>query len=165
MTDKNTDDNIADVIDISSRMTSRREYDILSNFALKPFTIDGISFQCLEGFLQCLKTDDEETQLQFCEMKGSRAKMTALHIDWKSKQTLYWRGRAYGRHTEEYQHLISRAFQECYDQCAPFRRILAQTGNAVLTHTIGKDDPTDTILTIDEFVGRLTKLRQCGKLL
>lgn len=91
-------------------------------------------------------------------------KTSAPRFTGRIKQTLYWAGRAYGRHTEEYQALLSRAYQACYEQCEEFRLLLAKTGNAILKHSIGKDDPTQTILTIDEFVGRLVRLRDCGTL-
>lgn len=157
-------DNEGLVIDISSRMKVRPEFAPLSNLGYKPFSMDGVEFQCLEGFLQALKTDDAERQLEICGMNGPRAKNVGSEIQWKKKQTLYWKGKAYGRHTEEYQQLISRAFQACYDQCEDFRRLLAETGNAILAHSIGKEDATETILTIEEFVGRLTRLRECGAL-
>ncbi|MBE6418673.1 MAG: hypothetical protein E7031_00925 [Akkermansiaceae bacterium] len=155
------------IIDISSRIHENKnpEFALLSNLGHKPFRIDGLSFECLEGFLQCIKTDDEARQMDFCAMLGRQAKKEGSKIAWKHKQTLYWKGRAYGRHTEEYQQLISRAFQECYQQCEEFRTVLAATGNAILDHTIGKVDPTDTILTIEEFVSRLTRLREYGSLL
>ncbi|MDO5465407.1 MAG: hypothetical protein Q4F40_10780 [Akkermansia sp.] len=152
------------IIDISSGMKDYPQFAVLSNLGDKPFVMDGIEFKCLEGFLQALKTDDRERQMELCDMRGGMAKREGSKIEWKLKQTLYWQGRAYGRHTEEYRQLISRAFQTCYDQCELFRKALAATGRATLAHSIGKDDPTQTILTIDEFVGRLLRLRECGTL-
>ncbi len=153
------------VIDISSRMKDFPEFAPLSNLGAKPFVMDGVECACLEGFLQALKTPDRERQVEICAMNGPHAKCVGAKIIWQDKQTLYWCGRAYGRHTQEYQELISRAYQACYDQCEEFRRLLAQTGNAILEHSIGKTDPTQTILTIDEFVGRLERLREKGTLL
>lgn len=40
-----------------------------------------------------------------------------------------------------------------------FRRALLATHNAVLTHSIGKKNPSETILTRNEFCSRLTKIR------
>lgn len=126
--------------------------------------MDGIQFLCLEGFLQALKTDIPALQMGICAMTGFPAKRRGSTIDWTAKQTLYWKGKAYGRHTQEYQTLIDRAFQACHDQCSEFRDALNATGNATILHTIGKDDPTQTILTIAEFVDRLIRLRDFGTL-
>ena len=151
-------------IDISARMDDYPQFRILSNLAHKEFVLDGIQFQCLEGFLQAVKTDIPSLQKAICAMEGFPAKRRGSKIDWWTMQTLYWNGKAYGRHTQEYQELIDRAFQACYDQCPAFRTRLAETGNATITHTIGKDDPTQTILTISEFVDRLIRLRDFGTL-
>ena len=156
--------NVVRVIDISSRMKDYPEFAPLSTLGDKPFVFDGVECAGLEGFLQALKTPDREQQIEICSFKGPHAKNFGSKIYWQDKQTLYWAGRAYGRHTEEYQELISRAYQACYDQCEDFRILLAKTGNAILKHSIGKDDPTQTILTIDEFIGRLVRLRACGTL-
>lgn len=151
-------------IDISSKMNDFPQFRGVSNLAPKEFVMDGIQFLCLEGFLQALKTNDPDLQMEICSMGGYQAKRRGSKILWQNKQTLYWQGKAYGRHTEEYQQLISRAFQTCYDQCAEFRKLLAKTGNATITHSIGKEDPTQTILTISEFVNRLMQLRNTGTL-
>lgn len=151
------------IIDVSSRKRDCPEFDQLSNLADRPFVMDGIHFLSLEGFLQCIKTNDSEIQMSFCKMTGKQAKRAGRTLEWQQHQTLYWKGKAYGRHTEEYQQLISRAFQESYHQSEEFRTLLAATGDAVLIHSIGKQDPTQTILTESEFVNRLLFLREYGK--
>jgi hypothetical protein len=40
-----------------------------------------------------------------------------------------------------------------------FKKALLATGQEILTHSIGKSDSSDTILTEEEFCSRLMKLR------
>jgi hypothetical protein len=40
-----------------------------------------------------------------------------------------------------------------------FKKALLATGNATLTHTIGKTKQSETVLTKNEFCSRLTKIR------
>ena len=42
------------------------------------------------------------------------------------------------RDGKDYQTFIDRAYQAMYDQCESFRKALATTGKAVITHSIGK---------------------------
>jgi hypothetical protein len=51
-----------------------------------------------------------------------------------------------------------------YEQNAAFRKALKDSGDAVLQHSIGKTNESDTVLTVSEFVGRLTRLRRGEKL-
>ena len=44
-----------------------------------------------------------------------------------------------------------------------FRNALLATENATLTHAIGKNDATKTVLTTKEFVSRLTRIRESLK--
>ena len=81
------------------------------------------------------------------------------------EQKLYWLGIEYKRDSKEYQDLLNRLFQSAYDQCESFRKALAATRNAKLTHSIGKRKIAETVLTEQEFCSRLTKLRDSGKLL
>ena len=45
-----------------------------------------------------------------------------------------------------------------------FKAALEASGQANLTHNIGKSDPTKTVLTRNEFCSRLIKLRNFGTL-
>ena len=124
------------------------------------FVLDGIECASMEGFLQSLKIRDVEDQRQVCRMVGADAKIWgSQHSGWKEDQTLYWLGKKYYRHSDEYLDLVLRAFFECSKQNNDFVKALLATGEKKLTHSIGKKDPFDTILTEDEFCLLLTKLR------
>ncbi len=137
---------------------------VLSNFAANTFELDGVLCASMEGFLQSLKVQDVDKQAEICSLVGGRAMRAGRRHDWKSSQLLYWRGQVYGRHTVEYQALITRAYQACYEQCAEFRAALAATVGLRLAHSLGKSDPSQTVLTEIEFTERLTRLRDCGTL-
>lgn len=136
----------------------------LSNFPPHPFTFDGIVCSSMEGLLQSFKFKNPEMQVFVCSLVGFKAKTKGKNKNWYEYQTLYWQGIEYKRDSDDYQKLLDRAYQALYDCSDSFRRALVASGNATLTHSIGKSDMSRTILTEREFVSRLTKLRECGKL-
>lgn len=130
----------------------------LSNFAPHPFVIDGVQCNSMEGFLQSLKFSNQEMQIEVCKMVGKQAKFKGKKKKWWKTQTLYWKGVSIKRDSTEYQELLDRAFN-CLSQNDSFKRALLATGKSVLTHSIGKNDPSETVLTKQEFCSRLTKIR------
>ena len=139
----------------------------LSNFAPHKFIFDGVECASLEGLLQSFKFDKVPVQIEVCTLVGLKAKMRGKNRNkaWKSRQTLWWKGLAIDRHGDEYQNLLDMIYQSVYDQNDSFRRALAATQKAVLTHSIGHNKESDTILTEREFCSRLTKLRDNGYLI
>ena len=84
----------------------------------------------------------------------------AISIEkWQTTQTLHWKGQELPRRSQEYQELLDRAF-DALAQNEGFQRALGASGDAVLTHSMGKRSEAQTVLTIREFCGRLTKLRE-----
>jgi len=133
----------------------------LSNFAPHPFYFDGIWCASMEGLLQAFKFKDANVQVEVCKLVGLKAKYKGKKRNkaWKRIQTLWWMYKEYKRGSDEYQKLLDRA----YDALATnkkFQKALLATGNAVLKHTIGSSDPSNTILTRQEFCSRLTKIRE-----
>lgn len=130
----------------------------LSNFAPHPFEIDGVLCNSMEGFLQSLKFSNPDMQVEVCKLVGKQAKFKGKKKKWWKTQTLWWRGVEIKRDSEEYQILLDRAF-DALSQNDGFKKALIATGNATLTHSIGKNDPSTTVLTRQEFCSRLTKIR------
>ena len=131
----------------------------LSNFAPHGFVIDGVECASMEGFLQSLKFNNPDIQVEICKLVGKAAKAKGASKNWRQKQTLYWKGKTYKRDSEEYQKLLDKA----YNQLAKnegFKKALLATGNATLTHSIGKKKISETVLTTKEFTSRLTKIRE-----
>ncbi len=135
----------------------------LSNFAPHPFIIDGIPCNSMEGFLQSLKFKNIDMQKYVCSLVGKSAKYKGKDKKWWKTQTLYWQGKEYKRDSQEYQILLNRAYNALY-QNEGFRKALEASRPATLSHSIGKNDPSKTVLTQAEFVGRLMKLRMGKKL-
>lgn len=135
----------------------------LSNFAPHPFEIDGVQCNSMEGFLQSLKFASIDMQKHVCTLVGKAAKFKGKKRKWYNDQVLYWNGKMYGRKSDEYQNLLNRAYNALY-QNSGFKKALEATNGAVLTHSIGKNDKTKTVLTSQEFCSRLTHLRDKGEL-
>jgi predicted NAD-dependent protein-ADP-ribosyltransferase YbiA (DUF1768 family) len=130
----------------------------LSNFHPHPFVIDGVQCASMEGFLQSLKFESKEMQEYVCTLVGYAAKKKGRPKNWQQSQTLWWRGKAIKRNSKEYQDLLDRAY-DALNENSKFRAALEATGDAVLTHSIGKNKTSETVLTTREFCSRLTKLR------
>lgn len=130
----------------------------LSNFAPHTFTIDGIECASMEGFLQSLKFSNPDIQREVCKLVGKAAKFKGKKKKWFRTQTLYWLGQEIKRDSEEYQNLLDRAYNELAKN-EGFRKALLATGNATLTHSMGKKKINETVLTVQEFVSRLYDIR------
>lgn len=131
----------------------------LSNFSPHPFVIDDVECASMEGFLQSLKFSNPDMQKEVCKMVGKQAKFKGKKKKWYKTQTLYWQGQEIKRDSEEYQQLLDRAF-EALAANESFKKALLATGNATLTHSIGKNKQSETVLTKSEFCSRLMKIRE-----
>lgn len=131
----------------------------LSNFAPHKFIIDGVGCNSMEGFLQSLKFKNSEMQKEICKLVGVSAKRAGAKKDWKKDQILYWLGNSIKRDSNEYQNLLDRAYLEL-SKNEKFRKALISTGDSALTHSIGKRKKNETVLTVNEFCGRLVKIRE-----
>ena len=130
----------------------------LSNFAPHPFVIDGVECSSMEGFLQSLKFKNPEMQREVCKLVGKAAKMKGKGKNWQRKQELYWLGQTIDRHSKEYQVLLNRAYDELAKNSS-FQKALLATKDATLTHNIGRNDESQTVLTKREFISRLVRIR------
>lgn len=130
----------------------------LSNFAPHKFIIDNIECASMEGFLQSLKFSSPEMQREVCKLVGKAAKFKGKKKKWYRTQMLYWQGKEIPRDSDEYQELLDRAYT-ALSQNESFKKALLATGNATLTHSMGKRKTNETVLTVQEFTSRLYKLR------
>jgi len=147
------------MIDISSTQDIK-----LSNFEEYNFTIDGVICSSMEGFLQSLKLPDIAKQREICDLVGIKAKSKGSKRNkaWKSNQILYWKGKEYKRDGLEYQYLLYRAFNSLYKSNPEYLETLVKTGYQELKHSIGKNDIKDTVLTTQEFLHHLNRIRAIG---
>ena len=130
----------------------------LSNFSPYEFEIDGVTCSSMEGFLQSLKFKDENMQIHVCTLVGKQAKFKGKKKKWWKTQTLYWQGKEYKRDSEDYQMLLDRAY-DALSKNTSFKKALLATGSSNLTHSMGKRNKSETVLTEREFCSRLTILR------
>ena len=128
-----------------------------------PFPLESELVTCLsmESFLQSLKIPDANTQKYFCEnylgYVACKAKLTMP--DWRKDQTLYWMGRSIDRHSEDYQELLTTAYDRLFESNPYFKNIvLPHFKGYLLVHTIGCDNPQETILTEAEYISQLNRL-------
>ena len=112
----------------------------------------------MEGLLQSFKFSNPEMQKEVCKLVGKQAKFKGKKKKWFKTQTLYWQGKEFKRDSEEYQELLDRAF-DALSTNESFKKALLATGNATLTHSIGKTQQSTTVLTRSEFCSRLTRIR------
>ena len=136
----------------------------LSNFAPHKFTFRGVECGSMEGLLQSLKFKNPEMQKEICKLVGRQAKAKGANKNWKTDQTLWWDGNPIKRNSKDYQDLLDEAFESMYRDSESFRKALIISGDAVLTHSIGKSKENDTVLTVREFCGRLMRLRRNTRL-
>ena len=151
---------IGKAIDISS--TSKYPSGYLSNFTPYTFTFRGIEFTSMESLLQGLKFEGVETQNSVFQRVGVKAKLRGKKRKWYLNQTLYWQGVPMKRDSAEYRAIVEEAY-EALSQNKDFQKALLATGEKTLYHTMGKSDPTRTILTEEEFCELLTKIRTALK--
>ncbi len=112
----------------------------------------------MEGLEQAFKFENAHVQELTCKLVGIGAKRKGSKKDWRSSQTLWWKGKSYPRKSEEYQILLDAAYDALMTN-TNFQKDLLSTGDAVFTHSIGKNKESDTVLTEREFVSRLHRLK------
>ena len=131
----------------------------LSNFSPHPFVLDGVECASMEGFLQSLKFKNPDMQKEVCKLVGKAAKFKGKKKKWWRDQILYWKGKEYKRDSQEYQELLTRAYDALFEN-EGFRKALEATNNATLTHSLGSRDIHRTVLTEREFISQLNRLRK-----
>jgi hypothetical protein len=144
------------MIDIHSQMPGIP--GILSNLHPKAFIMNGLFYGSIEGFLQGLRCKDPVRQQEIFRLVGIQAKRTGYENPIKNN-TLYYKGLPFDRHSDYYQKLLDKAFMCCFVQNDIFQKALYDSVGHELAHSIGKTDPNDTILTNQEFLSRLDKIR------
>ena len=122
--------------------------------------LDGVYIASMEGFLQALKEPARDKQYVICRLVGLQAKQAGAKKHWQFKQKLYWQGKAYDRASPEYRDLVFNAYMEMMYQSTTFKQALCDSLEEPFTHSIGSDDPTETVLTAAEFCKMLTKVRE-----
>lgn len=148
-------------IDINSQ--SQYPADVLSNLYPKPFFMNGKFCGSIEGFLQGCRVKCPIEQEKVYGMSGIKAKSQGYKHPIKN-DTLYHLGKPFNRHSAYYQSLLLGAYQKCFAQNEKFQKALYDTLDCELIHSIGKNDPNETILTNKEFISILRVLQKTHKI-
>jgi hypothetical protein len=98
-------------------------------------------------------------QKHICTLVGFAAKKAGSGKNWQRDQTLYWKDKAIKRDSAEYQELLDGAYWALFSQNEKARKALLATGDANLTHSIGRNKKSETVLTKQEFCSRLMDIR------
>lgn len=130
----------------------------LSNFTPRKFEVRGIPCNSMEGFLQGLKFKNPDMQKEVFSLVGIKAKRKGSKKNWQRTQTLWFQGEPIARSSKEYQDLIDEAYDALFSNEKAKKTLLA-SGDANLTHSIGKRDAKKTVLTEREFCSRLMRIR------
>ena len=131
----------------------------LSNLGRRHFIFDGVECASIEGALQSFKFQDVNMQVEICKNYGQKARKSGQKKNWKQTQILYWKGEAIKRDSTEYQALLDLLYQSAFEQCDKYREDIVSCVGVTFKHSVGKRKKQDTVLTEQEFVSRLTKLR------
>ena len=139
--------------------------NILSNMWPHSFVMGNIQYTCMESFLQSLKFEKEEDANRIRKLPNFEARREGQKGNgWKKAQKLYWDGIEIDRQSSLYYDIVYCAFEHMCEQNFLFRVALKLTGEKQLDHSIGVDDPTNTILTRQDFSNFLHKLREGQKM-
>lgn len=145
---------------IDARISANGLGKELSNLMPYAFTFDEIECGGMEGFLQSLKLANPYRQKEVAALSGVVAyKVGQDYNYWQDDQTLYWKGTPYPRIGKSYNSLITRAYDACLDQNVNFIMTLVKSEDAIIEHSIGKVDPSKTVLTASEYIYHLYRLR------
>lgn len=131
----------------------------LSNFSPHPFVFRGVECNSMEGLLQSFKFSNPDMQKEVCKLVGFAAKKKGSNKKWYRTQTLWWNGEEIKRDSDTYQQMLDEAYLAMFTQNDKARKALLATGNATLTHSIGRKKQNETVLTIQEFCSRLMHIR------
>ncbi len=153
---------LVDVIDISYE--SEGVAKTLSNLYPYDFHVSCTQCSSIEGFLRSLTIQDTRVQREVCKLSGINAyRIKKALPDWRGDQTLFWGENSFKRETSEYFDCISAAYTKLFEKNGLFRYFLLSTGDNILIHSRGKSNPKDTILTDNEFIFQLYRLRNLAK--
>lgn len=131
----------------------------LSNFAAHTFEFRGFTINSMEGLIAGLTYKDPIEQMRIFLLTGLDAKHSTL--PWEYSLKVYWQGTPIDRCSQAYQDLFDEAYNALYKN-ADFRKALDSTKGKEIRHTMGCRDRMKTLLTEQEFVGRLKRLRDTG---
>ena len=160
---KCTWDSLYDTIDISYKDELTSPLSNLFPHKFVFYTCDEDKTTCLsmESFIQSLRVKDPLLQKYVCENYTGLAayKLRRTLGDWRDDGIVYWQGKPIIREFEEYDKLITTAYDRLFESNPIFREVvLKKFKNFHIIHSIGDDSRSQSLLTEDEYRYQLNRL-------
>ena len=130
----------------------------LSNFHPYKFMFREREFTSMEALLQGIKFESIEKQEQIFSLVGVKAKYKGKKSKWYQNQKLYFQGEEIVRDSIQYQEFLDEAFNALFLN-KEAQKVLINTRGFSLIHSIGKKDMRQTVLTEQEFISQLLRIR------
>lgn len=137
----------------------------LSNLYPISFKFRGKKVASIEGVLQGIKYKDKKMQnlvLKYSGLDAYHTRGANTANFWGNNGTLYWQGKPIDRHSEEYQLFLDELYISALKNPI-YKSALLATGDKYLLHHIGNVNPSETVLTREEYEQRLNTLRDFAK--
>lgn len=126
------------------------------------FEIDGMQCASLDGFIESLKFEKIKDQKNITKRVGNDAKKRGIQKDNLGNQTasrkVFWQGESFNRNSKKFKDLLSRVFREMAKN-PNYQAALMATEDSDFTHSKGKTNKKDTLLTKKELIENLQELR------
>ena len=135
---------------------------MLSNLFPYEIHFKGHAAKSLEGIFQGIKHKEPEVQkviMQYFGMDALYTREANKINDWRESQTLYFGNQSMLRGSEQYQQFIDELYTAAL-QNPLYAKAVRCAGNKTILHSIGKDDPKQTVLTRNEFESRLNSIKE-----
>ena len=122
--------------------------------------MNGILIESWEGFIQSLKTPDKLIKRKLYQLYGYQAQKQGQKINWWDRQEVYWIDAPIDRQSKQYTKLITKSYDNLFEQNGDFRKALEQSLPYKLDHSKGKTNKHDTLLTRKEYLYQMERLRK-----
>ena len=130
----------------------------LSNLYPYNFELDGMHYASMEAFIGSLRTPSKVEKQKLYSTSGMESWVLGHKFSWYEKQEVYYKEKVINRHSQEYDDLITSAFDALFTN-EEYKQALSEVGDCKLAHTVGKTAKDKTLLTRKEFIGHLNRLR------
>ncbi len=129
----------------------------LSNFAERPFTLDGRTYASVEAFYQGLKWPDAAKRAEVAVLTGKEAKFSAKEAP--KSQTFEYEGQTYKLGSPEHHQLIKRAIKESLEQNPAIMKEFLETSPRPIEHKTGRRENPRSAFPGSAFTRILTEIR------
>lgn len=133
---------------------------LLSNFSHFEFTFRGVKLNSLESFFQGIKFEDIDTQNEVFKYSGKECfRLKSINpYDWRETGDLFFQGRRVNRFSEEYKDMVIELYFSILNN--PLYRLLLLKVDKPIIHSIGNNNPYETVFTRYEFEYTLNALKE-----